>query len=98
VARIELVRSGGLAGLRLRASVDTTEDPDGDWYAGQLAGLDLPALAAASPGEPGADRFHYVLSVQADDGPGHRLEFGEAALPEELRPVVQRLESRARGR
>jgi hypothetical protein len=98
VARIDLVRSGGFAGQQLRAAVDTDTDPDGDWYAGQLAALDLPALAGRAPGEPQPDRYHYALSVEGDDGSSHRLEFGEASLPDDLRRLVEQLESRARGR
>jgi hypothetical protein len=96
VARIEMIRSGGLAGRRVRASVDTDTDPDGDWYAGQLAALDLGALAAEAPTEASPDRYQYVLSVHADDGANHRLELGEANVPDALRPLVTQLESRAR--
>ena len=71
-------------------------DPDGDWYAGQLATLDLPALAAAASTDASADRYQYVLSVHADDGSTHRLELGEAGLPDALRPLVTLLELRAR--
>ena len=45
---------------------------------------------------PAPDRYQYVLSVQADDGSSHRLELGEAGLPDALRPLVTQLESRAR--
>ncbi len=99
MARIELVRSGGFAGLSLQASVDTTEaaeDPEAAWFAEQVAALDLPALAAAPAGEPGPDRYRYALSVQAEDGARHELEFGEAALPSELAPLVDALVARAR--
>lgn len=98
MARIELVRSGGFAGRRVRAAVDTSAEPDAGWYDEQLAALDLSALAAQAPGEPRPDRYHYALSVEGDDGSSHRLEFGEATLPEGLRPLVDRLESRAQGR
>jgi hypothetical protein len=96
VARIELVRSGGFAGLSLRTAADTSgSDPDGQWYAEELAGLDLPALAELPVGEPQPDRYHYALSVAADDGTTHRLEFAEPSLPEPLRPLVDRLVARA---
>lgn len=101
MARIELVRSGGFAGVPLRAVVDTADEPDGGWYDGELAALDLPALASsvgaaapAGPGEP--DRFVYELDVQ-DQGMHQRMAFGESALPEALRPLVDRLVTRARG-
>jgi emfourin len=112
VARIELVRSGGFAGLSLRAAVDTAapDDPDAAWFARALEGLDLSGLAAGDdagddpavdgpgtpppgPGQP--DRFHYDLAVDSDDG-RQELSFGETAVPEALRPVVDRLVQRAR--
>lgn len=101
MVRIELVRSGGFAGLRLRSTVDTATEPDPTWYDDQLAGLDLAALAAPS-GEPSTsaslpapDRFHYALSVDPGDGSaGHRLEFAETDVPDALAPLVERLESR----
>lgn len=96
MARIELVRSGGFAGLRLQAVVDTSaDDSEGAWYAGQLAELDLSTLAAADSGGPAPDRYHYALSLDTDDGASHRLEFAEAALPEPLVPIVDRLVERA---
>ena len=99
MARIELVRSGGFAGLSLRNSADTAgSDPEAEWYAEQLESLDLPALAALPTGEPQPDRYHYALSVETDDGTTHHLEFAEPALPESLRPLVDRLVASARRR
>jgi hypothetical protein len=107
VTRIELVRSGGFAGLSLRAAVDTSapDDPDAAWFAEALERLDLRRLAAQQPGtggavQPGAgqpDRFMYDLAVDRD-GEHHEISFGETALPEALRPVVDRLVERARAR
>jgi hypothetical protein len=99
MARIELVRSGGFAGLSLRSVAETTgSDPEAQWYAEQLARLDLLALAELPAGEPQPDRYHYALSVEGDDGTTHRLEFAEPALPEPLRPLVDHLVASARRR
>jgi hypothetical protein len=95
MARIELVRSGGFAGRTVRSTVDTSTDPDASWYAEALAGVDLAALSGAEPGPPAPDRFHYSLSVEDDDGGSHRLDFAETAVPEGLRPLVDRLVARA---
>ena len=99
MARIELVRSGGFAGLRLRSAVDTATEPDPTWYDDQLAGLDLAALAAPSGApatSPQPDRFLYALSVDTGDGTGgHRLEFAETEMPIALAPLIARLETRA---
>jgi len=55
---------------------------------------DLPALAAASrmPGK-GADRFQYELTVE-DAGGRHELAMGEDSVPDELRPLIDRLNRR----
>jgi hypothetical protein len=107
VTRIELVRSGGFAGLSLRAAVDTTapDDPDAAWFAQALDGLDLRRLMGQPPGAGGPsppeggqpDRFQYALVIDRD-GEHHEVSFGETALPEVLRPVVDRLVKRARVR
>jgi len=59
--RIEVVRSGGLAGLVRRASVETAEHPDGS----QLATLAQAALAPhpAPANRPVPDGFTYRITV-----------------------------------
>jgi hypothetical protein len=55
---------------------------------------DLPALAAASPMPgKGADRFQYELTVE-DAGGRHELAMGEDSVPDELRPLIDRLNRR----
>ncbi len=96
--RIELERTGGLAGMRLTAAVQTEAlSPE---EARELQGMldaarffDLPA-ALASP-TPGADRFVYRLTVERE-AQRHTVEMGEAAVPAALQPLVQRLTARAR--
>ena len=103
MTRIELVRSGGVTGLSLRSTVDTgaAEDPDAAWFADALAGLDWPGLLAqvgsAAPGAPGGapDRFRYRLALEDATG-RQEVTFGETEVPEPLRPVVDRLVTRAR--
>lgn len=52
---------------------------------------DVATLAAASPmrGE-GADRFQYELTIE-DAGGRHELAMSEDSIPEELRPLIDRL-------
>jgi hypothetical protein len=97
MARIELVRSGGFAGRTVRSAVDTSTDPDASWYAETLTALDLAGLSGADAGRPAPDRYHYTLSVEGDDGQSHRLDFAETAVPDQLRPLVDRLVARASG-
>ena len=57
--RIEVVRSGGFAGLARRACVDTTDRPD----AGRLHALAEAALAPAPPHRAAPDGFTYEITV-----------------------------------
>jgi hypothetical protein len=52
---------------------------------------DVPALLAGSPmrGE-GADRFQYDLTIEDESG-RHELTMSEDRIPEELRPLIDRL-------
>jgi hypothetical protein len=55
---------------------------------------DLPALAAASPMHgKGADRFQYELTIE-DAAARHELAMGEDSVPDELRPLIDRLNRR----
>ncbi len=95
--RIVLERSGGFAGTSLRTEVDLSppDDAEARGYAELLQGVDLGGLGAAPAG--GVDRFHYDLSIDLDDA-HYELSFGERSMPEELRPLVESLVMRARGR
>ncbi len=87
--RIWFERSGGFAGRRLRGSLDSSSLPE--TQARHLTELlershffDLPLkLESAS----GADRFSYKLTVETPSG-SHTVEAGEAAIPPELRPLL----------
>lgn len=114
MTRLELVRSGGVAGLTLRATVDTAAagEPDAAWFEEALAGVDVAALAgsaasagSAAPQAPGGG---------AERAPGRPDRFGYRLVverggerhelrfgeqvPAELRPVVDRLVARAKQR
>jgi len=95
--RIELTRSGGLAGLRQAAAVDDAALPpqERDELLRLAAAADLwslPERLEASRAEP--DRFRYRIAV--DDGARRReLSVAEEAMPEALRPLVRWLEARA---
>lgn len=96
--RIELVRTGGVAGVTLRCAVDTADLPAAD--AADLEQLvsaaDLPAVAARPAIPPrGADRFQYDLTV--DDGETrHAVRVRDGDLPPSLRPLIDRLLALAR--
>ncbi|MBI3739522.1 MAG: hypothetical protein HY258_10795 [Chloroflexi bacterium] len=96
--KIDFVRSGGFAGLRLAVNVDTQTLP-----ADQSAALEklirdsgffnLPEQIKSPSG--GADRFEYRLTI-SDAGRSHSVTVSEAAMPESLRPLIDRLTEMAK--
>lgn len=96
--RIHFERTGGFAGMRMTATVDTeslSPDEARDWreMVDAAGFFDLPATITTPT--PGADRFQYKLTVEAE-GRRHTVEMGEAAAPEALQPLLQRLTAVAR--
>ena len=92
--RIELTRSGGIAGLSTTlGELDTAELPEAEAREVEelVTRADLPALEAASPmrGE-GADRFQYELTIE-DAGVRRELAMSEDSVPDDLRPLIDRL-------
>ena len=91
--RVELARSGGLAGLTMAVSVDTdTLAPEtAAVLHAALGDADLAQLAAR-PARParGADRYHYDITVERE-GEHHSISFPETDTPPELRPVIDAL-------
>ena len=90
---LQLVQSGGLAGLTLVADVDVDDLPGDAAVAVRraLATVDLPTLAARPPPPPaGPDRFSYELTV---DGGGERrfVKLQEPEVPAGLRTVLTAL-------
>ena len=81
--RIELVRSGGFAGITRRSSLDVGEEE-----AAEIERL-LDDLPAADPPR-GADRFQYELRVTRGDRT-RAVTLHEGAIPEQIRPLIDRL-------
>ena len=90
--RIEFERSGGIAGMVLRATVDSSDLPAHQALLEQLlAGGSPPVTARPS----GADRF--VYDVRLSDGSRSRqLHWGEAEVPASVQPLIADLSQRAR--
>lgn len=96
--RIRFERSGGFAGMRLAATVDTESLPPG--AASDLRQMvqaarvfELPAVIA--PPTPSPDQFCYKLTIEAE-GRQHTIETCEPAVPEALRPLLRYLTTVAR--
>lgn len=95
--KIEFERTGGFAGMRLAAALDTDAMPGAEAAAllqlvAAAAFFQLPAAIAAAKRQP--DRFHYRLTATAA-GTTHTVEVDEEALPPRLRPLVEKLSAAA---
>jgi hypothetical protein len=91
--RLTYQRSGGFSGLMQTFSLEVESLPPEE--AQELETLvesadffSLPEQIVSDP--PGADRFHYTITVETGDR-RHRVSAGETALPENLRPLVEKL-------
>lgn len=94
--RVDLIRTGGFAGLKSRSSLDTRSLPqDEARQLSEIVGhLDLEALARTARSHPQPDRFQYDLSIVR--GEQHvRVLLDDTGITTELRPLIQLLEQRA---
>jgi hypothetical protein len=94
--RIELVRSGGVAGMRRRWSLDSDDLSAGETAEVErlLARLDDVPVQPPQPAR-GADRFQYELRVTRGDQM-RTVTLREDAIPPAIRPLIDRLTSRPR--
>ena len=91
--RIEFVRSGGFAGMRLTCNVDTSDLPQEqasslDKLVSDAGFFELPETLA--PKSPMPDRFEYRLTVDGAEQ-SHSVVVSDAAAPESLRPLLNYL-------
>lgn len=96
--KIEFTRSGGFAGTRLTATLDTETLPPDD--AARLSRLvqesglfDLPAALRSDA--PGGDRFQYRIKIK-EGARSKEIAADEAAVPDRLRPLLDELTTQAR--
>lgn len=96
--RIHFERSGGFAGMGMAATIDSDslspqEERDLRSMVEAAGFFQLPGMIAAPT--TGADRFVYRLAVEVD-GQEHTVEMSEAAVPSQLRPLLEWLTTAAR--
>ena len=96
--RIYFERTGGFAGMRVTATVETDSLPPDD--ARELGDMvdesgffNLPAAFTSLPGEP--DRFQYKLTIE-NEGRRHTVDMAESNAPDSIRPLLRRLMTLAR--
>ena len=84
VAAVEVVRSGGFAGIRR-----TTRTDGGTLSSEQRAAIEALLDGPVPPPAPGADRFRYGVTITFKDGSTRRIELAETAVPPVLRDVIR---------
>jgi hypothetical protein len=84
IATVTIVRSGGVAGMSRRRSLDGASLTDAQAKA-------LAALAASPPRPParGADRFSFAVTLAYDGGATRELTVPEGAVPEALADILR---------
>ncbi len=96
--RIDYERSGGFAGMRLAAKIDTATLPAEQASALQSAVdaahfFDLPAKIPAPP--QAADQFKYIVTIEAG-GKRKTVDVGEGSASPALQALLQQLTVLAR--
>jgi len=89
--KISLVRSGGVAGMRLEATVDTGVLPPDTArkFHALVEEADLPQLSEPTIKVKSApDRFRYTLTVEDGDRK-HSIIFEERRVPEAVQPLFE---------
>jgi hypothetical protein len=91
---VKLVRSGGLAGLDMVATVDSADlPPDQQDVVSTLVAEDLRGPGASRPG--GADQFSYQLEIQ-QGGRTVKRHWDEPEVHESVRPLLGTLTRQAK--
>ncbi|MGB3941293.1 MAG: protealysin inhibitor emfourin [Candidatus Manganitrophaceae bacterium] len=100
--KIDFTRSGGFAGVRLSAAIDTEglSAEERERLCGLVDAADFDRLPSSLKSTaPGADRFQYRLKIEEGGGQGGRVKevvADESAVPETLRPLLEYLTDWAR--
>lgn len=92
--KVTFVRSGGITGLKMVATVDSADLPaDQQGVVSTLLTQDLRGSGASPPG--GADQFSYQLEIQQGDRTVQR-SWAEPEVDETVRPLLAALTRQAR--
>ena len=96
--KVEFLRTGGVAGIRLTATLDTEMLPPGEaerlrHIIAAASFFDLPT--SRQPPIQEADRFQYRVTVEDGDRI-KKVEMNESSVPEACRPLLDYLIDSAR--
>jgi hypothetical protein len=96
--KVQFVRTGGVAGIRLTATLDTETLPadEADRLRRLVAAARLFDQPASRPSPaPETDRFQYRVTVEEGDRT-KRVELDESSIPDTFRPLLDYLIDSAR--
>jgi hypothetical protein len=91
--KISYRRTGGFAGMVMSfdLATETLPSEEADEIQGLVDSADFFSLPDVIPSDsPGVDRFQYRLTVEADEQQ-HTVEVGDAAVPENLWPLLNQI-------
>ena len=91
--KISYRRTGGFAGMVMSfdLTTDTLPPEEADEIQDLVDTADFFSLPDVIPSDaPGADQFQYRLTVEADEQQ-HTVEVGDAAVPENLWPLLNKI-------
>ena len=91
--KISYRRTGGFAGMILSYNIDVDDLPpeEADELGRLISAADFFKLPFEIRSEtPGADQFEYTLTIETDEVQ-HTVKFGDAAMPENLWPLVNKI-------
>ena len=88
--KIDFVRSGGFAGLRLAVSLDTESLPSEDAFriAQLIEGARFFELDEAASAPPEPDRFEYRLTIESENWGRRAVVLSESSVPDALCPLI----------
>jgi len=94
---ISFERTGGFAGMRVAATIDTDSLPPAEAAALQklITAADFFNQSEDRPNRVVPDGFQYTITVK-DGARQHTLHLGDGSIPDKLQPLVNDLSTRAR--
>lgn len=98
IEKIKFERTGGFAGIRLVAEIEMDELPEDQKreLIEMIDEADFDELPKELPGKmPIPDEFVYSITVNSREKE-HQFFAGESSLPDDLRPLIEILESTAK--
>lgn len=95
--RVTLEQSGGFAGLMITKTIETQDlsPSEAEQLENMVRDSNFFQLNSISEAFPQPDRFGYTLSIEKD-GRTHSIEMNETNMPEQLKPIVEWVQTRSR--